>query len=150
MLAAAFAGALAAASSDTWGTEIGTLARQQPRSIVGFQPIPAGLSGGITAAGTAASVGGALVVAIVAGVCGIALWWPIAIAGFAGSLLDSVLGATVQVLRWCPACERACETNPHACGTPTQLRRGLGWLENDAVNLGATLCGAAVAAALVH
>ncbi len=34
LLFAAFAGAYAAATADTWGTEIGTLARGMPRSIL--------------------------------------------------------------------------------------------------------------------
>jgi uncharacterized membrane protein len=51
-------------------------------------------------------------------------------------------------LRYCPACERACETDPHVCGTPTVLRRGAAWFDNDAVNFAATLAGALSAAAL--
>jgi len=148
--AAAFAGAFAAAAADTWATEIGTLAPAQPRSILTLRRMPAGLSGGVTLMGTAASICGALFVALVAGLAHVAPLLPVAAAGVAGSLLDSALGASVQALRWCPACERACETDPHHCGTPTTLRRGLGWLENDAVNLAATLGGAALAALLAR
>ncbi len=142
---AAFAGGFAAASADTWGTEIGTLARGTPRSILTLRPVPAGLSGGITWQGTIAEIAGAFVVAAVAAVLHLAPLVPVAIAGIAGAFLDSVLGATAQSLRYCPSCARECETNPHACGTPTELRRGLGWFENDAVNFAATLCGAVVA-----
>ena len=52
----------------------------------------------------------------------------------AGALADSVLGASLQALRWCPACECDCETLRHDCGTQTMLRRGANWLENDGVN----------------
>jgi uncharacterized membrane protein len=38
-----------------------------------------------------------------------------------------------------------CETRLHRCGAATTLRRGASWLENDAVNFAATLCGAIVA-----
>ncbi|HVA34415.1 MAG TPA: DUF92 domain-containing protein, partial [Candidatus Baltobacteraceae bacterium] len=65
-LAAAFAGAFAAAAADTWGTEIGTLSRAAPRSILSLRPMATGLSGGVTLAGSAATVGGALCVAFVA------------------------------------------------------------------------------------
>jgi len=146
--AAAFAGAFAAAAADTWGTEIGTLARGAPRSILTLRPLQPGLSGGVTALGTVATLAGAAVVAAVAALVRVAPFWPVAIGGVAGAFLDSVLGASAQALRWCPACARECETNPHRCGSPTALRRGVTWLENDAVNLAATLCGAAVAFAL--
>ena len=146
--AAAFAGAFAAASADTWGTEIGTLARGTPRSILTLRPLATGLSGGITWQGTAAEVVGSMFVALVAAAAGVAAFVPVAVAGIVGAFLDSVLGASAQALHWCPRCERACETDPHVCGTPTVLRRGFAWLENDAVNLAATLCGAVVAAVL--
>lgn len=144
----AFAGAFAAASADTWATEIGTLARGRPRSILTFRTLAPGLSGGITLQGTAAQAAGALAVAGAAAACGIAPWWPVAAAGFTGALLDSVLGAGVQALRWCPVCRRHCETNPHVCGAETTLARGFAWMENDAVNAAATIGGALVAAAL--
>jgi uncharacterized protein (TIGR00297 family) len=145
--AAAFAGAFAAASADTWGTEIGTLARSRPISILTLRPIATGLSGGITLSGSIATVAGAAFVALVASLAGLAPLVPVTIGGMAGALVDSILGAGAQALRWCPACGVACETNPHHCGTPTPLRRGVVWLENDAVNFAATLCGAAVALA---
>ena len=142
---AAFAGAFAAASADTWSTEIGTLAKGAPRSIFTFKPLAPGLSGGVTWQGSLAQIGGAAVVALVAMLVHIAPFWPVLIGGVAGSIADSLFGATLQSLRHCPECQRDCETNPHACGTPTVLRRGLGWFDNDAVNFAATLCGAIVA-----
>lgn len=143
-VAAAFAGAFAAASADTWGTEIGTLARGSPRSILTLRPLATGLSGGVTAAGTLAEVAGACVVALTAGALGVGPWWTIAVGGVAGALLDSLLGASAQALLYCPRCARTCETDPHACGGPVTLVRGVRWMTNDAVNLCATLCGAAV------
>lgn len=146
--AAAFAGAFAAAAGDTWGTELGTLVRGAPRSIVTLRPVATGMSGGVTAAGTLASVAGAAVVAGVARGSGVAGFWPVAAGGIAGALCDSLLGATLQAQHWCARCDCACETNPHACGSPSTLRRGVRWLENDAVNLAATVCGALVAGAV--
>ncbi|MDQ6943521.1 MAG: DUF92 domain-containing protein [Candidatus Eremiobacteraeota bacterium] len=170
--AVAFAGAYAAATADTWATEIGTLAGHAPRSIVSFRPVPAGMSGGITLAGTAAEIGGALWIGLVAPV-GIVLTYMVAgadfglsfgapvvfgigvrelaivpIAGIAGATVDSLLGATLQELRRCDVCDRTCETDPHACGNPTRLVRGLRGVSNDVVNLLATGAGAAVAVAL--
>ena len=145
---AAFAGAFAAASADTWGTEIGTLVRQAPRSILTFKPLATGLSGGVTIVGTLAEIAGAAVVALVAALFGIAAFVPVAIGGFAGAMSDSILGASLQSLRYCAACKRDCETDPHECGTATVARRGLAWFGNDLVNLAATLTGALVAGAI--
>ncbi len=165
--AAAFGGALAAATADTWATEIGTLARRSPRSILTLRPIPAGLSGGITLPGTTAEIAGALWLGL-SGAAGVLLadrammppsgepggaaLAPLTIAiaagGVVGATLDSLLGATVQELRRCPSCERPCETDPHACGTPTTRLRGVRGLGNDVVNVLATLAGAALAFAL--
>jgi len=147
--AAAFAGAFAAASADTWGTEIGTWIGGRPRSILTLRPLAAGLSGGISAAGTAAAAIGAVAVALVAQAAHVAPFWPIALAGFIGATVDSLLGGSVQALRYCPSCKRDCESNPHICGTATVVRRGIAWFENDAVNFAATLAGAAVAATIV-
>jgi len=145
VLAAAFAGALAAAAADTWGTELGTLARSTPRSIATFQRVARGLSGGVTAWGTLAEIGGALAVGLVAWLVGIAPWWIVAGAGFSGALADSLFGATLQALRYCSRCERLCETDPHLCGSATTLVRGWGAIDNDAVNAIATITGAVAA-----
>ncbi len=141
----AFAGAFAAAAADTWATEIGTLARGRPRSILTFERIATGLSGGVTFEGTLAEVGGALFVALAARTLVPRAFFPIFAGGIVGALADSVLGASLQSLRWCDACERATERNPHACGAPTRPLRGLTWFGNDAVNISATACGALVA-----
>jgi uncharacterized protein (TIGR00297 family) len=141
----AFAGAFAAASADTWATEIGTIAKGAPRSIVSWRPIATGLSGGVTLPGTLAEVAGAGCVAFAAAAFGLVPFWIALVAGIAGATVDSVLGATWQGLRHCAACGRNCETDPHACGTSTRVVRGFGWLGNDLVNFAATGAGAAVA-----
>ncbi len=149
---AAFAGSYAAATADTWGTEIGTLAGGAPRSIFTFRPIATGLSGGVTRTGTAAEIAGAVWLAVATAIstrtAGIIV--PVALGGILGALVDSLLGATLQELRRCPACERTCETNPHLCGTPTTLVRGVRGFSNDLVNLIATLTGATTAWLLAH
>ena len=148
---AAFAlGALAAATADTWGTEIGTLGERPPRSIRGWRPVPAGTSGAVTAAGSLATVAGALFVATLA----VAVGFPVALAaaaalgGVAGAAADTVLGATVQARRRCPRCDAPTERIVHRCGERTVPDGGIPWLDNDLVNLAATLVGGAVALAL--
>lgn len=152
-LAVAFAGAFAAATADTWGTEIGTLVRGKPHSILTLRPIATGLSGGVTIVGTLAEIAGACFIAgialathVVAGNLRVAI--AIALGGIAGALADSLLGASVQSLRWCGQCRRATEREPHVCGANTTSLRGLSWFGNDAVNASATIVGALVAFAL--
>jgi uncharacterized protein (TIGR00297 family) len=143
---AAGAGGLAAATADTWGTEVGMLSPAPPRSIVSGRVVAPGTSGGITATGTLASVAGAVFIAATARVIGwpAAAAWSALIGGFAGATADSLIGGTVQARRWCGRCQAPTERHVHSCGTPTTEAGGLPWLGNDAVNVAATITGALV------
>jgi uncharacterized protein (TIGR00297 family) len=144
------AGALAAATSDTWATEIGTLAAHPPRSIIGWRRVPPGTSGGVSLPGTLAAVAGAGFIALASAVVG---WpssaaWAALVGGFAGSTADSLLGATLQARRWCSRCMAATERTTHGCGQTTVPSGGLAWLDNDRVNFLSGLIGAMVGVAV--
>lgn len=143
-----FVGSLAAASADTWATELGMLARRRPRLITTLRPVAVGTSGGVTPEGLAASLGGALLVGVTwqcFGGGGRAIVRA-ATAGLCGSLMDSLLGATVQARYRCAACGATTEATHHvACHQPARLVRGQSWMTNDTVNALASLTGAAVA-----
>jgi len=141
----AFAGAFAAATADTWGTEIGTATAAVPRSIVTGRRLDPGISGGVTPAGTLGEVAGAATLALVATSLHAAAFLPVLAGGIAGALIDSLLGATAQALYYCRACECYCEADPHVCGANPRLARGFSWFTNDTVNFAATLTGALVA-----
>ncbi|MDP9364853.1 MAG: DUF92 domain-containing protein, partial [Chloroflexota bacterium] len=152
----ACAGAIAAATADTWATEVGALSPTPPRLLLGDAPVPPGTSGGVTPIGTAAAVAGALVIAgghaigVAGGWTPGALpltFWGIALAGFAGGLADSLLGASVQAEYRCPVCLVPTERTRHRCGAPTVLVRGHPSVTNDVVNAAATAFGAFVGAA---
>jgi uncharacterized protein (TIGR00297 family) len=149
---AAGAGAIAASTADTWATEIGTLARHSPRLITTREPVPAGTSGAVTWRGTFAGIAGAALIAVVALMSG---WGSraalAAIAGgLVGSLVDSVLGATVQRRQWCERCNKATERLVHTCGTITQPRGGIGWVGNDMINALGSFAGAVAGSFLLR
>jgi Raf kinase inhibitor-like YbhB/YbcL family protein/uncharacterized protein (TIGR00297 family) len=143
----AFAAALAAANADTWATELGVLSKSTPRMISTWKIVERGDSGGISQAGSLAALGGSFLIAALAVLIRPDLpfdfgwdYWAVAallitLAGFGGSLVDSLLGATVQVIYTCPACGKETERHPlHTCGTQTVYKRGWCWMNNDAVN----------------
>lgn len=123
----ALAGALAAATADTWATEVGTAGWWPTRRITDWRRVPPGTSGGVSGPGTAAGVAGALLLGLAAalllpGGTGPGLVAVGLLAGTAGMLTDSAVGAGLEA-RW-------------------------GWLDNDVVNLTGTVSGAAGACLL--
>jgi uncharacterized protein (TIGR00297 family) len=144
----AFLGTMAAANADTWATELGVLARSSPRLITTGKKVEPGTSGGISLPGTTASLAGAALVGLLAFLPdgqGLFLWLAVCVGGLAGSLFDSLLGATVQAIYYCPLHEKETEQHPfHVCGTPTKHIRGWRRLDNDLVNFAATMVGAGV------
>jgi uncharacterized protein (TIGR00297 family) len=146
-------GALATVTGDTWATEIGVLSRSRPRLITTGRPVAPGTSGAITLLGTSAALAGAAFIGVVTlifdqlstGFYRPGLLLGALVGGVAGVACDSVLGATVQAIAWCPRCQVETERHVHSCGTVTVPLRGLPWLNNDAVNALASAAGALVA-----
>lgn len=141
-----FAAALAAVNADTWGTELGVLNPSQPRMIT--KPtlkVEKGTSGGISLVGTLAALAGSALIALLAGILApsgdfLPIFALVSLAGLAGALFDSYLGATVQAIYYCPVCEKETERHPkHLCGNPTEFKRGFRWLSNDWVNFGCSI-----------
>jgi hypothetical protein len=59
------------------------------------------------------------------------------------SLFDSLLGATVQAIYYCPKDQKETERHPlHTCGTETVQIRGWQWMNNDVVNFACSAMGA--------
>lgn len=163
LLALAFLGSLATVNADTWATEVGVLAKSQPRLITTGAMVPTGASGGVTAPGTLAALAGATFIGLAgfafiqaAALATTGAWlladWivlPIAtLSGLIGAVFDSVLGATVQAMYRCEACGVDTERTEHRCGATTRLVRGWRWLTNDWVNFIASATGAGSAALL--
>jgi uncharacterized membrane protein len=110
-----------------------------------------GLSGGVSVAGTLASVVGATVIAALSlipypndvGLCGLVFVRPmvvIPIAGVCGALVDSMIGSALQV-KYKTADGRIVEEMESGA----EQVRGLAWLGNNATNLISTFIGGIVA-----
>jgi uncharacterized protein (TIGR00297 family) len=152
-----FAASLAAVNADTWATELGVLNPTPPRLITDLRKrVEKGTSGGISLFGTLASLLGSAVIALFAvllspgGSLNAYYFLLITAAGLAGSLFDSLLGATVQAMYYCPTDQKETEKHPlHTCGTQTVHIRGWKWLNNDWVNFACAAFGAIVALLLI-
>jgi len=143
-----FAAALAAANADTWATELGVLDPNLPRLITNLRKrVERGTSGGVSLYGTSAALLGAGFIGALSIIfipdnraSGFLL---VTVSGLLGSLFDSLLGATVQAIYFCPSDRKETEKHPlHSCGTPTIQIRGWKWLNNDLVNVACCASGA--------
>ena len=155
-----FIGVMATVTADTWATELGTLSKAAPRLITNGRTVEVGTSGGVSPLGTGVSFLGGLLIGLVAGIlgamAGLHPWSAIlfvtlagAISGGAGSLIDSLMGATVQQIYYCDTCQKETERKVHRCGATTRPLRGWSWLNNDLVNLISSLGGGLVAVLLL-
>jgi uncharacterized protein (TIGR00297 family) len=169
-----FLGVMAAVTADTWATEIGGFSRTPPRSILTGKPVPPGTSGGVSGLGLAATMAGGLFIGAIAWLLLLipgetapdegaltsttvsgstsdglrfACWAFVAwIGGTIGSLADSLLGATYQLMYRCEVCGRDIEQKAH-CGHPARRLRGFAGWNNDAVNIAGSAAGGAAAIA---
>ncbi|MWC28895.1 DUF92 domain-containing protein [Paenibacillus sp. MMS18-CY102] len=161
-LLAAFVGVMAAVNADTWATEVGALSRQQPRSVVTGKRVSTGTSGGVTLLGSSAAAMGAIVIGLTAGclagaagyqqsngyAASIGLLIGIgALSGLAGAFIDSYFGATLQAMFRCSTCGSETERASH-CGQATTPVRGWAWMNNDRVNMLASIASGAIALGL--
>lgn len=148
-------GAIAAATADTWSSELGRRSPSLPRLITSGKVVPSGTSGAVSRYGSLAAIAGATLIAITTAVAifygslsidasPILVLVGISFAGVGGAMLDSVLGATVQEYRWCDDCNLRTEVNPHRCGSATRHIGGIAGFNNDVVNTLCVLSGALI------
>mgnify|MGYP000252837667 CR=1 FL=1 len=157
------AASFGAANADTWAGEVGMLSHRRPLLIIDGKPVERGRSGGITPLGLGASLGGALFIAVLflllalfhplffPGVSAAELCLFAAIAaagGFLGSLIDSVLGATLQV-QYTDYRTGAFTERPVSPEGPNTRARGLPFINNDAVNFISFLLAGAVSVGIL-
>ena len=150
-----FAASLAAVNADTWATELGVLNPTAPRLITDLRKVvEKGTSGGVSWGGTLASLAGAGLIGLEAALLNPSgtnwlFFVLVTVSGLLGALFDSLLGATVQAIYYCPNCQKETERTPtHSCGTETTQIRGWTWLDNDWVNFACGAFGVIVAIAV--
>lgn len=126
---------MAIATSDTWSSEIGTALGGSTYDIRNGKKIPPGISGGISLAGTLGGLAGAclssLIALIVFGSLSESHMLLVTLAGFAGMLADSVLGAVFQQ-------KFKDEASGHwqdQASDAYAATKGLSWMTNDTVNV---------------
>ena len=154
--AVGFAVSFASSNADTWASEIGELSRRDPVSLLTFRRVPRGVSGGVSPLGTVMAAAGAVFIGVVFGLENLYLRAVpaellevagfVALGGFAGALVDSVLGATVQA-QYEGGGAVLTELKANEAGRPNRLVRGLAFVNNDVVNF--LSCAAVTAAAVL-
>jgi uncharacterized membrane protein len=156
-----YLGYIACCCGDTWASELGPLSADSPCLITTLRPVRKGTNGGVTLMGLSASIfGGAFVgavfyiVAVVSPTLfvfehlhtlAIEQWKLIPLglmAGLTGSVLDSVLGATLQYSGYDTATGRI-SSKP---GPGVQHISGRPFLSNNAVNAVSASCTALLTA----
>eukprot|EP00240_Pyramimonas_obovata_P003682 CAMPEP_0118935650 /NCGR_PEP_ID=MMETSP1169-20130426/15758_1 /TAXON_ID=36882 /ORGANISM="Pyramimonas obovata, Strain CCMP722" /LENGTH=362 /DNA_ID=CAMNT_0006878709 /DNA_START=298 /DNA_END=1386 /DNA_ORIENTATION=+ len=156
----AFVAYYACCCGDTWASELGVLSKTPPRLVTTFRVVPAGTNGGITTLGTAASAAGGLFIGasfFLSSICAppgvremvgsawLAFpWWivPLGLAGGAiGSLIDSLLGATIQFSGYDTVRDKISGTP----GPGVEHISGFRILNNHAVNFVSAVLTAALA-----
>lgn len=120
-----FVGSLSPATADILATEIGLLYDHEPRLITNLRKrVPAGTLGGVSTLGVYATLLGSFFIWLPTFLLGSSqpfddlqrrLLLAVIAGGFAGSILDSLLGASIQGLYKCPVCGMTTEKKYH-CG----------------------------------
>jgi uncharacterized protein (TIGR00297 family) len=142
-----FLASIAAVTADTWGTEIGVMLRGKPRSVLTWQKVETGTSGAVSWLGFCGAFVGAVIVTLssifIVQDLDLKVFASAVVGGLFGSLIDSLLGATIQAQYQCIVCKKITE-RLHHCDHSTILHSGKRWFDNDLVNWACALSGAVV------
>jgi len=150
-----YLGAMSAAGADTVGTELGLLNKTPPRLITHPQStVQPGTSGGVSKLGFLGSLLASVAIGVIAALLAVpGKLSPVIIVaaavagGMTGSVADSAVGAAVQRKGVCAVCGTPTENLVH-CGKPTLKKSGVGFIDNNVVNVVATVVGALVSLAV--
>ncbi|KAH7652081.1 putative membrane protein [Dioscorea alata] len=142
-------GHYACCNGDTWSSEIGMLSKGHPRLITTFKPVKKGTNGAVTVEGLLAAAAAGFVIGLAYTLVGLLttecagdVAWkqllvvPIAAAmGLCGSLIDSLLGATLQFSGYCSLRKKVVSKRAPSV---TKIS-GMNILDNNGVNAASIL-----------
>ena len=141
---AASAVSFAVSNSDTWASEIGVLSKGRTISILTGKEIARGMSGGMSILGTVAAFLGSSLIALSYIFLDILIFGYnknslkiliiIIILGFLGSIIDSILGVTVQG-QYIDESDGHITEKKHSIKCHNKLIKGFSIINNDAVNI---------------
>ncbi|KAH6914310.1 integral membrane protein DUF92-domain-containing protein [Coprinopsis sp. MPI-PUGE-AT-0042] len=156
LLVFAVVGHFACCLGDTLASELGILSQSPPVLVTTFKRVPPGTNGAMSVGGTIASIFGGGFIGLIAGLSFVlenvkcaesasaellsSVFWGMLGGGF-GSLLDSLLGATIQQSRYSESKKRIVE---EAAGSDTKAISGLDILTNNQVNVVSSFVSAGV------
>lgn len=146
-----FTVSMASSNSDTWASEIGSVSKRKPIYIRTFKRVDRGTSGAISLLGTAASLFGSLLIALVSVILfnlNAAHLFIIFLFGFMGNVIDTLFGAYYQQAYICKICGIETEKKSH-CQESTMRIKGLSFVDNDMVNFLSGLIAAVLAMAII-
>ena len=153
-----YAVSFAEATADTWASEIGVLSKKKTINILNLKPIKQGMSGGISILGTASAFLGALFISSIYFIVSVNTYKDIRqsfiysiiclFVGFVGSIIDSILGASVQAQYYCESSNIITEKREYK-NKPNKLIKGLFFVNNDVVNLTSNLLSTLVVLIIV-
>lgn len=171
-LTLAYVAFFACCAGDTWASELGILSKSLPRLVIKpWKKVPPGTNGGVSLVGLGASAAGGTLMGLLHGIFvpgGIASLFPASwpspllsaispaqfgrevlvltfvgfMGGLGGSLLDSLLGATIQATFYDEEAKKIAKLS----GPTTRKVGGWGFLSNEMVNVVSTAMSALVAA----
>lgn len=132
--------------ADSAASDLGILSDGKVISLLTFKKVERGMSGGVSLMGTISALTTSVVVSAIVfavGEVGIKGLWVIALMGFVGTLIDSLLGAGVQRAYRCSKCQKLTEKRLH-CGAPTTLVKGLRFVDNNIINVVSLIIAGAI------
>ena len=145
----AFIASLAEALADTAASGIGVISGRA-YDLFRMRKCAAGESGGMSVLGTLSSLAAASIIALIAlgfGYVNYVSAILITSAAFLGVVFDSLLGSLIQVKYRCQSCGSIVESKTH-CGKAALRHRGIGFVDNNLVNLLGTVFSALFAVLL--
>lgn len=122
--------------ADSVASDIGSLTKRANVSILTFRPVAKGISGGVSLLGTGSAFISSFAlmgIPLALGKCSVTVYLILAALAFAGTLVDSLVGALAQSLYECVECKQLIEVDCH-CGTSAKLVKGFRIIDNIAVN----------------